>query len=688
VIPRQLPAAAVNFAGRTAELRALTRRLDDAAGRDDGVMITVIAGSAGVGKTALAVQWAHRVAARFPDGQLYVNLRGFDPSGTPVTPAEAIRGFLAALQVPAGQIPAGLAAQAALYRSLLAGKRMLVVLDNARGAGQVRPLLPGSPGCPVLVTSRSPLLALAAGEGAYTFTLDLLDDAEATELLARRLGAERVAAEQSAVTELTSLCARLPLALAIAAARAAARPAFPLAAIAAGLADARGRLDVLEAEDAPDATSVRAVFSWSYRILSAPAARMFRLLGVHPGPDIAAAAAAALAGLPARAARQALAELTAAQLIAEQVPGRYAFHDLLRAYAEEQALAADDEAGRRAAVHRVLDHYLHTGYAAAVLLRPDRERIALDPPLPGTTPERFASYPQALGWLDAERKTLHAATALAAAHGLDAYAWRIPWTLATFSETTGYPEDWSATHEIALAAARRLGDPAGQAYTYRRVGLACLVLGTLDEAQAHLERALDLMRQLGNQRGEAAIHLDLGKVADRQERYRDALGHSRRCADLCQQMGHRVGQADALNAVAWCSVQLGEYDQAVTDCHQAIALQRELDDRRGEAASLDTLGYAYHHLGRYAEAADRYRDALAVLITLGDRLHQAEALTHLGDACHADGDQDCAATAWRQALVLLDELDQPSAREVRAKLTSLTSLTSLKAESAQPHPHR
>jgi hypothetical protein len=375
------------------------------------------------------VRWAHQVADRFPDGQLYVNLRGFDPSSAPVPPAQALHGFLTAFQIPAGQIPADLAAQAALYRSLLAGKRVLVLLDNARDAAQVRPLLPGSPGCLALVTSRTQLAGLAAAEDAFLLTLDVLAEAEAREMLAHRLGSQRIAAEPLAADELIGLCARLPLALSIAAARAAGRSAFRLAVLAAELREAHDRLDALDAGDG--ASDVRAVISWSYHELSAPSARMFRLLGLHPGPDISLAAAASLAGLPVRQAREWLDELTRSHLLAERSPGRFAFHDLLRAYAAERA-AAQDDAERRAAVHRTLDHYLHTGHAAAIRLSPVREPLLLAGPQPGVRAEPLTDGRQALAWFQAEHRVLIAATMQAADLGFGDHAWQIPWTLASF----------------------------------------------------------------------------------------------------------------------------------------------------------------------------------------------------------------------------------------------------------------
>ena len=372
LVPAQLPPTVAAFAGRSTELASLDailpRQGQGGPGQDAAVVISVIAGTAGVGKTALAVHWAHRVAARFPDGQLYVNLRGFDPCGPAADPAQALRGFLDAFALPPERIPASLDAQMALYRSLLAGKRVLVVLDNARDAEQVRPLLPGSPGCLAIVTSRNHLTGLIATQGAHPLDLDLLTPAEARELLARRLGTGRAGGEPEAVDEIIAGCAGLPLALTIAAARAATSPGFPLDVFAAELREASRVLDPFDAGDV--ATDVRAVFSWSYRALSPDAARLFRLLSLHPGPDITVTAAASLAGIPAARARALLAELTRGHLLAEPRPGQYAFHDLLRAYATEQTHAHDDDDARRSAAGRVLDHCLHAAHAAATLIDP------------------------------------------------------------------------------------------------------------------------------------------------------------------------------------------------------------------------------------------------------------------------------------------------------------------------------
>jgi DNA-binding SARP family transcriptional activator/tetratricopeptide (TPR) repeat protein len=672
VVPRQLPVAARHFAGRAGALTMLAGLAAEAGGADGAsraMVISVIEGTAGVGKTALAVHFAHQVAGDFPDGQLYVNLRGFDPAGPPMTPGEAIRIFLDALGVRAAQLPSSLEAQAGLYRSLLAGRRMLVLLDNARDAGQVRPLLPASPGCLVLVTSRSQLTGLAAAEGAMPLALDLLTAGEAQELLAARLGGDRLAADPAAVQELIGLCARLPLALAIAAARAATQPALPVAGLAAELRDAGGRLDALDVGDA--AASVRAVFSWSYQQLDAAAARMFRLLGLHPGPGIGAPAAASLAGLPPRQARAALAALTRAHLLAEQAPGRFTFHDLLRAYAAERAQADEGDAGRHAAVRRMLDHYLHTACPAALLIHPTSRTVSPPPPQPDVAPQRLADIGQAQAWFEAERQVLMGVATQALEAGFYTHAWQIAWALGRFLDLLGHWDDWVAAERIALTATERLGDRAAQAFAHWQFGYARARLGDPEDAHAHLEQALSTYTELGDRAGTANVHISLGVTLEQQGRDADALGHTRQALELFTAEGDRAGEALALNGIGWLHIKLGDYRQALASCGQALELFQELGYPRLEADIWDSLGYARHHLGDHAASAACYQRALGLYREIGDRWAQAETLGHIGDTRYAAGQPDEARVAWEEALAILDHLRHPDAGQIRAKLDGL-----------------
>jgi DNA-binding SARP family transcriptional activator/tetratricopeptide (TPR) repeat protein len=670
-VPTQLPNAVRHFAGRRNELKTLAGLLNQAPGIPGAVVISAIGGTAGVGKSALAVYWAHQVAHHFPDGQLYVNLRGFGPDGAPAKPADAIRGFLDGLGVPAEQIPAGLDAQEGLYRSLLSGKRLLLLLDNARDVAQVRPLLPASPACLVVVTSRSRLAGLAASDGALLLDLDVLPAPEARELLERRIGAEPLATEPEAASELIDLCAGLPLALTIAAAHACARPGFPLATLAAEIRDAASSLDALESGD--PATSVRAVFSWSYQALRWPAARMFRLLGVHPGPDITVPAAASLAGIPLEEARLALRELNRAYLVDEPAPGRFMFHDLLRAYAAEQAHASGNGPECAAAVNQLLDHYVHTAHAAACLLNPARDPLTLPLPAPGVRPEELASYGQALAWCQAEHRVLLAAAALAASSGFGRHSWQIAWALKDYLDRRGYWHDYVTTQRAALAAAQRLAEPAMQASAQRDLGHGYALLGCYEDAHAHLRLALNLFKQLGDDAGQARAHLGLGRVCEGQGCHVEALGHARRAAELFRCAGHRSGQAAALNAVGWCYAQLRDYERAVACCRQAVREHQRAGDPAGGASALDSLGYAHHHLGHHLHAVACYQRALELRRTLGNRYAEATVLAHLGDTWRAAGDLKEASRAWRQALAILDDLRHPDATRVRAELTRLES---------------
>jgi DNA-binding SARP family transcriptional activator len=669
VVPRQLPAATRHFAGRAAALKVLGRLADEAAGTSPATVIAVIDGTAGIGKTTLALRFAHQVAGRFPDGQLYVNLRGFDPAGPPVTPAEAIRLFLDALAVPAARIPAGLDAQAGLYRSVLSGKRMLVLLDNARDVDQVRPLLPASPGCLVIVTSRSQLTSLVAAEGAFPLTLDVLADPDAHELLARHLGSSRVAEDPAATDELIQLCAGLPLALSIAAARSASQPSLSLAALSAELRDAGGRLDALDAGHA--ATNVRAVLSWSYQQLNASAGRLFRLLGLHAGPDVSAAAAASLAGQPLSEARRDLGELTRAHLLTEHAPGRFGSHDLLRAYAGELAGSVDSEAERRAATGRMLDHYLHTAASAALLLHPTRRPVTLAPVAAGVTPEHIDGVSDALAWFEAERRVLVAAAERAAEAGFDIHAWQIPWALSRFLDTQGHWYEWTLTEQTAMAAAERLGDQAAQAAAHQRYGYAKARLGNYPDAYAHLGLALDIHTERRDHAGQAYVHNALAITLSFQDRYEEALGHAQRALESYTAIGDQSGRALALNSAGWFHATLGDHEQALRSCGQALDLFRSLGHQEGVASALDSLGFAHQQGGDYAEAATCYQQACELHRHIGSRWGAAEALAHLGDARLATGNPAEARAAWEEAFVILDDLNHPDADEVRAKLAKL-----------------
>jgi DNA-binding SARP family transcriptional activator/tetratricopeptide (TPR) repeat protein len=669
VVPRQLPAATRHFAGRDGALNELAGLTAEAAGGSPATVIAVIAGTAGIGKTTLALHFAHQAAGQFPDGQLYVNLRGFDPAGSPVTAEEALRLLLDALSVPAARVPAGLDAQAGLYRSLLAGRRVLVLLDNAGDVDQVRPLLPSSPGCLVIVTSRNQLTSLVAAEGASPLALDVLTDAEARELLARRLGPQLVADDPAAADELIQLCARLPLALSIAAARTASQPGLSLAGLTGDLRDARRRLDALDTGHV--ATNVRAVMSWSYQQLDPVTAELFRLLGLHAGPDVSAAAAASLARLPVQEARRRLGDLARAHLLTEHAPGRFSSHDLLRAYAAELTESAESEAERRAATGRMLDHYLRTAHRAALQLHPTRRRITLAPPEPGAEPEHVNDAAAAQAWFHAELRVLMAAAERALEAGFDAQAWQIAWALFRYLETGGRWHDWVKIEQCALAATERLGDPSAQALAHQRFGYASGRLARYEEAYAHLDRALSIHTELGDHAGQAYVHNSLAIMLDSQGRTSEALQQAEQALDSYTAAGHANGRAVALNSVGWFHAMLGNHQEALSYAGQSLDLSREIGSEDGMAAALDTLGYAHQHLGHPGEAVSCYQQALDLHLEVSGNWGAAETLGHLGDARHAAGDLAGARADWEQSLAVLDDLDHPDADGIRAKLSAL-----------------
>jgi tetratricopeptide (TPR) repeat protein/transcriptional regulator with XRE-family HTH domain len=671
-VPQQLPAVVADFTGRAAEVQALTQMLDQAGvGTPGTVIISALGGMAGVGKTALALHWAHLAGHRFPDGHLYVNLRGFGPSGAPTPPEEVIRGFLDALGIPPERVPRSPEAQAGLYRSLLAHRRMLIVLDNARDEQQVRPLLPASPGTLVLVTSRSQLTGLAA-DGARLLSLEVLAEDEARQLLSARIGQSRADAEPGAVTELARLCECLPLGLAVVAARAAARPRLPLSTLVDELRDTPARLDALDSGD--PAGSVRAVFSWSYQQLSPDAATLFRLLSLHPGHDISAPAAASLAAVPPSRVRQHLSELSRAHLVIEEPPGRYTLHDLLRAYATELADASDPQDEQRAAVARTLDHFLHTAHTAALLYKPSRDTISLTMPRPGVTPEILTDHRQALRWFEAEHQVLLAAISRAESAGFDVHAWQIPWTVGSYLDWRGHWNEWLAVQSIAVAAVTRLDDAAGQVMARRMLASALIRVGRYDQALDHLGQCLQLSQQLGQPFGEAQVLKLLAVVAEAQGRHAAALEHCEQALDMFQASGDRSNEAQMLNNVGWIWAQLGDYQQAREFCQRSITLHGQLGHRNQEAIAWDSLGYVEHNLGNLTEAIACYERALNLTREFGYRLSEANILGHVGDTRQAAGDLPQARDAWQQALEILDDLDHPQAEQVRAKLASTADL--------------
>ncbi len=662
VVPAHLPPDVVGYVGREGYLSALDAMLPAAADPDGEnrhyprAAIAMIAGTAGVGKTALAVHWAHSVRDRFPDGQLYVNLRGYG-GGEALRPIEALARFLRALGVPADKVPTDVDEATAMYRSLLSGKRMLVLLDNAHSAEQVRPLLPGTSGCLVMVTSRDQLTGLVALDGAKRLTLDVLNPDEATALLGRLVDADRVRAEPDAVAELARLCAHLPLALRIAAANLAGRPRDTVAAYAGEL-EAGNRLAKLQVDgDGPAA--VRAAFGVSYIALAPPARRLFRLLGLAPGPDVTAAAAAVLADSTHEEARRLLDHLVAAHLIDQHAAGRFAFHDLLRLYAAERSTAEESGPDLDAAVRRLYDYYLHTADAAARQLYPHMVRL----PLPATDvrrrPADVDDHARASAWLDAERHNLVAAVGHAAAHGPLPAAWLLADTLRGYFQLRVDAVGWLSIGQAGLAAARAAGDVPGEAAAQLSLGSLDLLLGRHPQAIDRYDPALSLSRRTGWIEGQATILGNLGVAYRMSGQLMRAMDCHGEALVLEQRINRLAGQAAALvNLGAVCG-ELGRLRQATEYNEQALALYRQVGAGGAESIVRANLGELHHLLGNTDLALEHLTHALSLEEEIGNRANEAYAVCRLAVIRHDIGCHDEALPLVNTALALSRDTGYP-----------------------------
>jgi DNA-binding SARP family transcriptional activator/Tfp pilus assembly protein PilF len=696
-VPRELPADIPAFTGRSAELAELDRLLVSPAGDlSSAVVISAVSGTAGVGKTALAVRWAHRAVSHFPDGQLYVNLRGYDP-GQPVLAGHALAGFLRSLGLPGPDIPTELEERASRYRTLMSGRRMLVVLDNAGGSEQVRPLLPGAPGCRVLVTSRDALAGLVAIDGARRLDLDLLPPQEAIALLRTLIGA-RVDTDSGAAALLAAQCARLPLALRVAAELAASRPMSALTELAEELASLQRRLELLDAGGDPRA-AVRAVFSWSYRSLDATAGTMFRLLGTEPGPDLDSYAAAALTGITQQQARRALSTLARAHLIQPAGPGRYGMHDLLRAYARDLAAEHDSEDQQHAALTRLFDHYLYTTASAVGTLFPAERSSRPVIPQPATDAPSLPDPATARAWLDAHLASLTSAMAHVCANGWPSHATRLVPFLFRYLDTGDHHTEAVAILGHARNAARLAGDHAAEAtalitlsavvsqqghlhqaveFLWQAVDLAreadnLLVearalanvgmvesrQGCLDQSNLHLRQGLSLLRQAGNATGQARTLIVIGDNERLQGRYPAAEDHYREALAVADEAGDQDSTAHTLEKLGVLELRLGRPTQASDLLHRAGALYRETGDRSCEASAVVNLGRVALQEGRYQEAADLAQRGLAYLRDAGVPSKEIEALNSIGDIYLATGQPGPARTQYAQALSLVIQTVDP-----------------------------
>jgi DNA-binding SARP family transcriptional activator len=655
VIPRELPADVAAFTGRSAELAELDRLLAAPAGNGAAaVVISAVSGTAGVGKTALALRWAHQAAHLFPDGQLYLNLRGYDP-GQPVSAGDALAALLRSLGVTGENIPPGEDSRAARYRSLLAGRRMLVVLDNAGQASQVRPLLPGSPHCRVVVTSRDTLAGLVARDGARRLNLDLLPERDAVGLLRAVIG-PAADDDPGAARLLARQCARLPLALRVAAELAVARPELPLGDLASELADEQTRLDLLDAGGDPD-TAVRAVFSWSCRHLDQIMVAHFALLGLHPGPDLEPYAVAALTGTGLAGSRGLLETLARAHLIQPSAagPSRYALHDLLRAYAQDLA-AAQGEPAQRAALGRLLDHYLQTAAAAMDTLYPAERHTRPDVPPPAAPVPSVTEPDTARAWLDDQLTCLIAA----AARGWPGYAVHLARVLYRYLLVHGYWAEAFSLHERALSSARSVGDRDAELQVLISLGGIEGTRERSQEASGYLDEALALALETGNRSAQLRVLGNLGLVNRSLGRYQEAIGCMQEALALCRELGDRVNQARLLGHLGEISLQQDRCLQAFGYTGEALAVWREVGDREGESGSLNNLGFCETALGHHQQAVTYFSQSLRLARETGYRLSEAYSLGGLGKAWSGLGRHDQAVSLLQAAVEICSEADDRS----------------------------
>ncbi|MEV1169202.1 BTAD domain-containing putative transcriptional regulator [Nonomuraea sp. NPDC049784] len=670
--PSQLPSDVKHFSGRETELATLDGLLPIPGDEPSPTAMTcVISGTGGVGKTSLAVHWAHGVRDRFPDGQLYVDLRGFSPAATPMPATDAVRILLGFLQPLHHRMPATFDEQIGLYRSLLAGRRVLILLDNAREPDQVRPLLPPSPASLALVTSRNVLTGLIAAEGAHLLRLAPLSNAQAGRLLKRRLGQDRLAAEREAVDDIIKACAGLPLALGIVAARATISADLPLTALAEELQAENTRLDALQTGELD--TDLREIFGSSCHVLSPGAAEAFAYLGLAPGPDISLQAAANLIGHPVAHTRTLLRALETAHLLHQHVQGRYRMHDLVRLYAIERAsvdLSVDE---RAAAVRRLVDFFLHTSYAADRLLSPQRRNvIEVDMPAPGCLPHALADAAAAQAWFRAEHPCLLAAQRLAVEHGLHVAAWQLAWTLDTFHLAHNLLPNCVSVWRTALSAVEHLDDPDAHALVHLLLGRACGRAGHHAESLTHLGEALALSERSGNIAGQATARHTLALALAGRKEYEPTLFHLEHALRLYKDVGDALGEANVLNSLGWFHAMRADFAQAQMHCEEALALLRRHDDRLGEAATLDSLGYIAHNTGHHAQALGYYQRALTLRRESGNASTEAGTLSRLGDAYRVLGCRAEAVRVWSEALAIYrDQHDTAQMKQVQDRLDAL-----------------
>ncbi|WP_240670572.1 ATP-binding protein [Actinoplanes solisilvae] len=672
VLPAQLPADLPWFTGRDEAQRRTLSLVNGHVMTQVSTPVLAIDGIPGIGKTTLAIHLAHQLSDAYPDGQLYVDLQGFDPDQSMLHPAEALQGFLNALGVPDTDIPASHHARSGLYRSVLAGRRILVVLDNAHSVEQVRPLLPGAPGCLVLVTSRKRLTGLATAHGAHLMSLDVPPLEDARAFLTSRIGAARTSVDPQALDEIVERCGRLPLALAVVAGRALAHPDHRLTDIARELRDAQGSLDGFAGDDMDN--DIRAIFSWSYRMLGARAARTFRLLSLHPGPDLTIPAIASLAGVPLSEARLLVGELVRTGLLTEHAPGRVTTHDLIRSYAQELVRLHENESDRHEALRRLIHHYQQTAYEANLLLGPT---VVLDPPavIEAVTTTHLGSANEASAWFNADRNVLKSVVQRQIDAGSTAEAWQMVLSLLRFYHREGWWHDWATITRAGLQAVTATGDELGRAHMSRGLAGALLVLGDHDAAARYLRQALELFHGLGKQSEQGLVYRNLGQVSFAQDNYHDSIAYYERALRHSESLNDLPGQATVLCCLADAYTRLGKYDESLDLVHRALAIAEALDDLNGQGLCHETAARCYLANGDLSASLMSWKHAIEIYRRTGWRMNLVEGLTSLGDTELTIGDRTGARAAWQEALDLLRHLRLPQVTEVQNRLARLEQVT-------------
>jgi tetratricopeptide (TPR) repeat protein/DNA-binding SARP family transcriptional activator len=652
--PNNLPRDIPNFTGRAEELGMLAEAIVSGRART-AVTVVAIDGMAGVGKSTLAIHTAHRLASQFPDGQIFLDLHAHDPYEEPVDPATGLDTLLrvigaasgrASAAAEAGSHASGLEERAALWREQVANRRILLILDDAASRDQVRPLLPGTPGCLVLITSRRRLTGLA---GSRSLSLDVLRPADAADLFARIVGPER-GRDTDAVAEVVRLCGNMPLAIQVVASRLRHRPAWTAADVARRLSSTQNRLREMRGEELEVASS----FELSYRYLSREQQSAFRQLGCYPGLDISLHAASAAGGLPVAETERVLDGLLDYHLLEEPVHGRFRCHDLIRDYSRELAMREDTESLRRSVTHHLLDYYLHKADGADRILYPRRRRpdlvIAYVPAGPAITGQR-----EALEWLEAERPNLLSAIQYAASHGFQQHATMLPHVVAQFLETGGYWQDAAVAHGCALEAWQAAGDRRGEAQAHTDLCLPRLRAGHFEDALDHGRKALAIFRALGDRRGEADALDRLGLVNWHSARYQDALTQFEESLVIHRRVGDRYGEAEALGHSGIGYWHIGRYDLAVSKFERALQLYRGVGDIRGEGMMLNNIGDVEQRLGAYDDALSHYQQALPIAHEAG-RQAEAVLLNNIGNVCQQTGRHEDALGYFRQAFAIYHDI--------------------------------